>query len=235
MKIRNLLFQSEDATVTNKGVASFATADFGVSSGEVTIKAGGVSNTQLAGSIANGKLTNSSLTVTAGDGLGGGGSVALGSSVSLNVNVDDSTIETNADTLRVKDSGITNAKLANDSLTIGTTEIALGASSTVLAGLTQIDVDNIRIKDNTISTTDAGDTTLFINPNPVGDSGTVIIQGDLTVRGTTTTINSTEVTINDLTLGLADSADNAASCCRWCWSYRWFRIILRWNPSNVLV
>jgi len=208
---KKLTISSEDATVTNKGVASFATADFGVSSGEVTIKAGGVSNTQLAGSIANGKLTNSSLTVTAGDGLGGGGSVALGSSVSLNVNVDDSTIETNADTLRVKDSGITNAKLANDSLTIGTTEIALGASSTVLAGLTQIDVDNIRIKDNTISTTDAGDTTLFINPNPVGDSGTVIIQGDLTVRGTTTTINSTEVTINDLTLGLADSADNAAA------------------------
>ena len=208
---KKLTISSEDATVTNKGVASFATADFGVTSGAVTIKTGGVSNTQLAGSIANDKLANSSLTVTAGDGLSGGGSVALGSSVSLAVGVDDATIETNADVLRVKDGGVTNAKLANDSITIGTTEIALGASSTVLAGLTQIDVDNIRIKDNTISTTDAGDTTLFINPNPVGDSGTVIIQGDLTVRGTTTTINSTEVTINDLTLGLADSADNAAA------------------------
>ena len=208
---KKLTISSEDATVTNKGVASFAAADFGVTSGAVTIKTGGVSNTQLAGSIANDKLANSSLTVTAGDGLSGGGSVALGSSVSLAVGVDDATIETNADVLRVKDGGVTNAKLANDSITIGTTEIALGASSTVLAGLTQIDVDNIRIKDNTISTTDAGDTTLFINPNPVGDSGTVIIQGDLTVRGTTTTINSTEVTINDLTLGLADSADNAAA------------------------
>lgn len=146
----------QDASTSEKGVASFATADFGVTNGAVSIKSGGVSNTQLAGSVSNDKLANSSVTV-------------------------------------------------------GTTEIALGASSTVLAGLTQIDVDNVRIMDNTISTTDAGDTTLYINPNPVGDSGTVIIQGDLTVRGTTTTINSTEVTINDLTLGLADSADNAAA------------------------
>ena len=37
----------EDASTTNKGVASFATADFAVSSGAVTIKAGGVSNAQL--------------------------------------------------------------------------------------------------------------------------------------------------------------------------------------------
>ena len=204
-------FSGEDATTSNKGIASFSSNDFGVSSGAVTIKDLGVSNAQLAGSIANSKLANSAVTVTAGDGLGGGGSVSLGSSVSLNVNVDDSTIETNSDTLRIKDAGVTNAKLANDSITIGSTEIDLGATSTTLAGLTQLDVDNVRIDGNTISTTDAGDSTLYLNPGPVGDSGTVIVQGDLTVRGTTTTINSTEVTINDLTLVLADSADNAAA------------------------
>lgn len=204
-------FSGEDATTSNKGIASFSSNDFGVSSGAVTIKDLGVSNAQLAGSIANSKLANSAVTVTAGDGLGGGGSVSLGSSVSLNVNVDDSTIETNSDTLRIKDAGVTNAKLANSSLTVGSTSISLGGTSTTLAGLTQLDVDNVRIDGNTISTTDAGDSTLYLNPGPVGDSGTVIVQGDLTVRGTTTTINSTEVTINDLTLVLADSADNAAA------------------------
>jgi hypothetical protein len=106
---------------------------------------------------------------------------------------------------------IANDKLAFDSVTIGTTSIALGGSSTTLAGLTQIDVDNVRIDGNTISTTDAGESTLFLNPGPVGDSGEVVILGDLTVQGTTTTINSTEVTINDLVLTLADSADDGTA------------------------
>jgi len=47
--------------------------------------------------------------VTAGDGLSGGGTSGA---VSLAVNVDDSSIETNSDTLRVKALGITNAMLA---------------------------------------------------------------------------------------------------------------------------
>lgn len=45
-------------------------------------------------------------TIIAGDGLTKSGNT-------LSVNVDDSTIEINADTLRVKDNGITNAKLAD--------------------------------------------------------------------------------------------------------------------------
>ena len=54
----------------------------------------------LAGSIANSKLINDSVTVI-GDGLSGGGEVDLGSSVSLAVQVDDSSIETSSDTLQV--------------------------------------------------------------------------------------------------------------------------------------
>ena len=62
----------EDASTTNKGIASFATADFAASSGAITIKALGVSNAQLAGSIANAKLVNDGITIGSTDtSLGG--------------------------------------------------------------------------------------------------------------------------------------------------------------------
>ena len=56
----------EDASASNKGIASFSSNDFSVSSGAVTIKSGGVTNDQLAGSIANGKLSGPSIAVTDG-------------------------------------------------------------------------------------------------------------------------------------------------------------------------
>jgi len=56
----------EDASTSNKGVASFNSSDFSVSSGAVSIKTGGVSNDQLAGSIANTKLSNSTITIDDG-------------------------------------------------------------------------------------------------------------------------------------------------------------------------
>jgi hypothetical protein len=64
-----------------------------------------------------------------GNGLGTSGG-------ELVVNVDDSSIEINSDSLRVKAGGVTNAMLAKDSIQIGTTDIALGATGSTVAGLT---------------------------------------------------------------------------------------------------
>ena len=192
-----LTVSGEDATTSNKGVASFNGSDFSVSSGAVSIATGGVTNSQLE---------NSSVTVNAGTALTGGGAVALGSSVDLNVAVDSATLDFVGDALQVKDGGVTNAKLENSSFTLGTDTVNLGDTITDLDGLTSVGVDNLTLDGNTLGTT-SGD--LFLDPTPVGDSGNVYILGNLIVEGETTTINSTELSIGDLNLVLADSATNS--------------------------
>jgi hypothetical protein len=53
------------------------------------VKALGITNAMLAGSIVNAKLSNSAVTITAGDGLKTGGSVSLGGSVTLDIDASD--------------------------------------------------------------------------------------------------------------------------------------------------
>jgi len=74
-------------------------------------------------------------------------------------------------------------------------------------GLTSLTIDNIKIDGNTISTTTGS---LILDPNPDGSNGTLVVQGDLQVQGTTTTINSTELNINDKNITLADGAADSA-------------------------
>ena len=62
-----ITYSGEDATTSNKGIASFSTNDFDVSSGAVSIKTAGVSDSQLATGIdatkiGNGDVTNSELS-----------------------------------------------------------------------------------------------------------------------------------------------------------------------------
>ena len=80
----NVTVHITGASTSNTGIAYYSPDNFAVSAGhQVTIKDGGVSSDELAGSIANSKLANSSITVTAGSGLEGGGSVSLGGTVTL--------------------------------------------------------------------------------------------------------------------------------------------------------
>jgi len=107
--------------------------------------------------------------------------------------------------------GITNANLANSSITVGTTAISLGASSTTLDGLTSIDATS-------------GSTSFFATPTSpalfaAGTAVTIgattgtttvrnglVVTGDLTVNGTTTTINSTVTSVDDIEFELGSVA-----------------------------
>ena len=67
-------------------------------------------------------------------------------------------------------------------------------------------VDNIGISSNVIRTRSGGGNTLFIDPYPDGldSDGIVIVKGSLQVDGTTTTVNSTNTSLNDPIMNIGD-------------------------------
>lgn len=147
---------------------------------------------------------------------------------SAEVQADVTTLDVNAQTVDITTTGAGNsitltglaATINADTLTLRGTE---GAGDNMTLAVTgQMDVDNIRIDGNTISTTD-GSNTLYLDPAPTNDiGGTVIIKGNLQVDGTTTTVNSTQITIDDpiLTLG-GDTAPTTDDNLDRGIEYRW--------------
>ena len=62
---------------------------------------------------------------------------------------------------------MSNAQLMADGITIGSDDTSLGGTITDLNGLTSVDVDNITIDLNTISTTNSNGN-LILSPNGTG-------------------------------------------------------------------
>ena len=108
---------------------------------------------------------------------------------------------------RQVDSDITSVTLDSASWDKDTHNLNL----TIGGNVTQVTInefDNVKIDGNTISSTDSSNR-LFIDPFPVGDSGDLVIRGNLIVQGTETIVNSSVVSLNDKNLVLADSAANS--------------------------
>jgi hypothetical protein len=263
------LFDNDANYSTTTGTVTSVAAS---GSGGVTISGSPIttSGTIAIGlsNVPNSSLANDSVTITAGKGLQDGGTVALGGSVTMNVDYlgtdnvvvvatdsrgvaiqpDWSLLVSNNDsgnaerfaisdlpftattgtvtsvaasgndgitvsgspitssgtiTLGIADGGIANAKLANSDVTFGTTTVELGGSSTSIAGLTALD---FAAGDRTIGASiGANDLTL------AGATSTVVIPGNLTVSGTTTTVNSTNVNIGDAIITLNSDETGAPS------------------------
>lgn len=122
--------------------------------------------------------------------------------VSADVNQDGAGNVTTGGTIQVRGTWNTNTKRIDQPSDGVKVEVALDSDVLGLASLT---VDNVKVDGNTISTT-SGD--LTIDPNPVGNAGKVIIAGDLQVDGTTTTVNSTTLSVEDKNINLASGATN---------------------------
>jgi trimeric autotransporter adhesin len=111
---------------------------------------------------------------------------------------------------------ITNSYLANSSITIGTTNISLGSSSTTISGLTSIDATS-----SSTSFFDSPTSPLLFNSGTVisigASTGTttvnnnLVVGGNLTVNGTTETINATTSTFADKNIELAKPVSPATA------------------------
>ena len=148
-------------------------------------------------------------SVTAGDGLSGGGTSGA---VSLAVNVDDSSIETSSDTLQVKALGITDAMLAGSisNAKLSNSSISVNSNSVSLGGAVVLDTDDVG----------EGSTNQYFTNERVDDRVNALITAGTNITTSyddangTLTINSsgkTEEEIEDIVNGLVIGGTNITS------------------------
>ena len=197
--------------------------------------------------------------VVAGDALTGGGT---GGSVTLNVAVDDSTIEVNSDALRVKAGGIGANELASTSVTAGaygsssaiptftvdadgrltaagtasiTTTLDIAADSGTDDGVV-LGTDTLTIAGTTneIVTSVSGDTITVALPDDVTIGNDLTVTGDLTVSGTTTTVNTETILLADniITLNSNETGTPSENAGIEVERGTSTNVELRWNETN---
>ena len=216
----NISIAAEDATETNKGIATFDGTDFTVASGDVTV------NAERIQDIAGAMFTSNTETLITATYEDSDGTIDLvvdndlanySNTTSAFIKADTSDTLTNkvingsqlvdASVSSDKLTGsIANAKLANDGVTIGSTDVSLGDTITALAGMTQIAVDNITILDNSITSTNANGN-ITLDPN---GSGTVDVASSL-ITSVTTPVSASDAATKGYVDSVANGLDVKAS------------------------
>ena len=188
----------------------------GLASVTGNITGGNLSGTNIVGTLTTAAQTNitsvgtlGSLTVTAdttsGNLLTGGAISATGNITGGNIlggaNVNATT---HTGTTVLVTANVTGGNILTGGLISATGNIA-GGNVIATTGLT---AGTLSLTGNTISSTDS---IITIDPASAGSSGAVFIQGNLSVTGNVTYINSNNVTTNDLTINMANNAATAAA------------------------
>ena len=173
-----LTISGEDATAAttsgaaNKGVASFDSVNFAVTSGFVESKP-----ITLTADDSNtlDKAAGEGLTVSGGEGIDTtitGGELRITGELASTSNkgvasFSNANFAVASGVVTIKDNGVSNDELANSTITLGSSTLTLGATTTAVSGLTQLNVDNIRIDGNVISSTNTNGS-IGLNPNGSG-------------------------------------------------------------------
>ncbi len=192
---------------TGTGVAVFATSPTLVTPALGTPSSGNLTNCTFP--TLNQNTTGNAATVTTNANLTGhvtsvGNAAVLGSFSSANLSAaltdetgSGSAVFATSPTLVTPVLGNATATSVNASGIVTAAQFVTGASGSAIG-----------INTNTIS----GPATLTIDPAAVGNNtGLVVIKGDLQIDGTTTTVNSTTVTVDDKNIVLGSGAANDAA------------------------
>ena len=116
------------------------------------------------------------LTVTAGEGI----DAVVGATDTLTISAEDATSSNKGIASFGADFGVSSGavSLANNSITIGSDAVALGATRTDINGLTSLDVDNLTLDANAITSTDTNGN-IELSPN---GTGTVVVPASYEAR-----------------------------------------------------
>ncbi len=106
------------------------------------------------------------------------------------------------------ENGTDELRFAGANVRFGTAKVFLDGDLEVQGGNSKL--GNIRIENNIIASLAGADNKIFIDPYPDGlnSEGDVIIKGNLQVDGTTTTVNSTQTTVNDPIMMVGDTTSS---------------------------
>ena len=152
----------EDASTSNKGVASFDSNDFDVASGAVTLEDTVVKTVTTD----SGAMTPTSHSFSV---LGGEGMNVTHAGTTITVEGEDATSSNKGvASFDSTDFTVTSGAVVVNTITLGSSSLNPGETTTAIAGITELTVDNLNFNGNTISTTNAnGD--LVLDPNGTGD------------------------------------------------------------------